>query len=355
MRQRDRMVAVGFWVCAVAGGVWPMASPAAQQPLKNVRFVIPGQTTSGWPVYVAQQRKIFEKNGLAVELIVVRGSPNLVRAVASHSAPMGRMNPDHVIGAIEKGARIRVVGGIQDRIAQDLMVHPAISRGADLKGKTIAVSTLTGGLTVIIDEALEKSYGLKKGEYKYLVVGTSPDRFAALKGGSVHAALLGAPFNFTAAQQGFTKLIMLDDVVGPVQFIVDFAHQDYIRDHRDEVVRYLQSTIEATEWLYNPKNKEDALAIHMRALKSTRETAEQDYRFTIQDFQSFTRGGAVNAAAWGKTMELRAKSGLYNGRAIPAMGTFMDSSIVQEAQRRAGYRPSQRDRSGNVRGSADTR
>jgi hypothetical protein len=33
-------------------------------------------------------------------------------------------------------------------------------------------------------------------------------------------------FNFTAAQQGFTKLIMLDDVVGPVQFIVDFAHQE---------------------------------------------------------------------------------------------------------------------------------
>jgi len=91
------------------------------------------------------------------------------------------------------------------------------------------------------------------------------------------------------------------------------------------------------------------------AIRGTRETAEQDYRFTIQDFQSFTRGGAVNAAAWGKTMELRAKSGLYNGRAIPAMGTFMDSSIVQEAQRRAGYRPSQRDRSGNVRGSADTR
>jgi hypothetical protein len=77
----------------------------------------------------------------------------------------------------------------------------------------------------------------------------------------------------------------------------------------------------------------------MRASKSTRATAEQDYRFTIEEFQSLTRGGAVDKTAWAKTMELRAKSGLYNGKTIPAMGAFVDSSIIQEAQRRAGYQP----------------
>ena len=155
----------------------------------------------------------------------------------------------------------------------------------------------------------------------------------------MQATFMGAPFNFTAAQEGFKKLITLDEILGPIQFIVDFAHQDYIKDHRDEVVRYLKSTIEATEWLYDPKNKEEALAIHMKALKSTRATAEQDYRFTIEDFQSLTRGGAVDKAAWDKTMELRAKSGLYNGKTTPAMGAYVDSSIIQEAQRLAGYQP----------------
>lgn len=339
MRHRDRLISIGMWMCVIAGWLWLISSPAAGQPLKKLRFVQSDQTSSSWPIHVAQQRKIFAKNGLAVESIIVRGSPNVVRAVASNSVPMGRINPDHVIGAIEKGARLRVVGGNQDKIPQHLMARPEIKGGADLKGKTIAVSTLTGGTTVMVEEVLEKAYGLKKGEYKYLVVGTSSDRYAALKGGSVHATIVGAPFNITAVQEGFRKLIALDEVLGPIQFSVEFAHQDYIRDHRDEVVRYLQSTIEATEWLYDPKNKQEALAIHMQALKSTRATAEQDYRFTIEDFQSLTRGGAVAKAAWDKTMELRAKTGLYKGKTIPAMGAFVDPSIIQEAQRRAAYQP----------------
>jgi ABC-type nitrate/sulfonate/bicarbonate transport system substrate-binding protein len=339
MRHRDRVITIGIWVSVIAGCLWLISSPAAGQPLKKVRFVQSGLTSSSWPIYVAQQRKIFAKNGLAVESIIVRGSPNVVRAVASNSVPLGRINPDHVIGAIEKGARLRIVGGNQDKVAQDLMARPEINGGADLKGRTIAVSTLTGGTTVMVEEVLEKTYGLKKGEYKYLVVGTSSDRYAALKGGSVDATIMGAPFTITAAQEGFRKLIALDEVLGPIQFSVDFAHQDYIRDHREEIVRYLQSTIEATEWLYDPRNKAEALAIHMQALKSTRATAEEDYRFTIEAFQSLTRGGAVATAAWNKTMELRAKSGLYTGKTIPAMGTYVDPSIVQEAQRRAGYQP----------------
>ena len=337
MRHSKCVFTVGVWMCAIAACLWPAASPAQAQTLKKMRFVQSGFSSSSWPIYVAQQRRIFEKNGLAVEILIVPGAPNVVRAVVSNSVPMGRINPDHVIGAIDKGAGIRVVSGIQDRIPQDLMARPEIQDGADLKGKTIAVSTLTGGTTVMIEEVLEKLYGLKPGDYKYLVVGTSPDRYAALKGGSVQATIMGAPFNLTAAREGFKKLVTLDEVLGPVQFIVDFAHENYIRDHRDEVVRYLASTIEATEWLYDPKNKEEALAIHMKAQKSTRATAEEDYRFTIEEFQSLTRGGAVDTAAWSKTMNLRARSGLYSGGAIPAMGVYVDSSIIQEAQRLAGF------------------
>jgi ABC-type nitrate/sulfonate/bicarbonate transport system substrate-binding protein len=316
-----------------------MTSPASAQAVRKMRFAMAGPSSSAWPVYIAEQRGIFEKNGLAVELVTVPGSPNVVRTVASGSVPIGRTNPDHVIGAVDKGARMRIVGGIQDRASQDLMARPEIARGTDLRGKTIAVSTLTGGTTAMIEEVLEQEYGLMRGEYKYLVVGTSSARYAALKGGSVHATIMAAPFNLTAAREGFRKLLSLDEVLGPVQFSVDFAHQDYIRDHRDEVVRYVQSTIEATEWLYDPKNREDALAVHMKALQSTRATAEEDYRFTVHEFQALTRGGAVDKVAWDKTMDLRVKAGLYNGGAIPPMSAFVDTSIVQEAQRLAGYRP----------------
>jgi ABC-type nitrate/sulfonate/bicarbonate transport system substrate-binding protein len=339
MKHQNITVRLGAWMVAFAYCLLPIAAQAADAGLKKLRFVQSGLTSSSWPIFVAQQKKIFEKNGLDLEAIVIRGATNLVRAVISNSVPMGRFNPDYVIGGIEKGARLKIVSGIQDKIAYDLMARPEIKSGADLKGRTIGVSTLTGGTTLMIEEVLEKAYKLKEGEYKYLVVGTSPERYAALKGGSVHATFMGAPFNFTAAREGFNKLITFHEILGPIQFTVDFVHQDYLKSHRDEIVRYLKSTIESTQWLYDRKNKEEALAIHMKVLKSKREAAEQDYKFMIEDFQPFTRSGAVVKAAWDKTMELRAKEGHYKGKTIPPMSDFVDSSIIDEAQKLAGFKP----------------
>ena len=333
------LLALNFWLLTVAYCLLPVASSAADALLKKMRFVQSGHTSSSWPIYAAQQKKILEKNGIDLEVIIIRGSPNLVRAVISDTVPMGRINPDYVIGGIEKGAKMKIVSGIQDKIAYDLMARPEIKTGADLKGKTIGVSTLTGGTTLMVEEVLEKAYKLKDSDYKYLVVGTSPERYAALKGGSVHATFMGAPFNFTAAREGFNKLITFHEILGPIQFTVDFVHQDYIKNHRDEIVRYLKSTIESTQWLYDRKNKEEALAIHMKVLKSKRDAAEQDYKFMIEDFQPFTRSGAVVKAAWDKTMELRAKEGHYKGKKIPAMSDFVDSSMIEEAQKLAGFKP----------------
>ncbi|MEO6163586.1 MAG: ABC transporter substrate-binding protein [Candidatus Binatia bacterium] len=339
MKHRSITFRLGAWIVALAYCLLPIAAQAADAGLKKLRFVQSGLTSSSWPIFAAQQKKIFEKNGLDLEAIVIRGATNLVRAVISNSVPMGRINPDYVIGGIEKGARLKIVSGIQDKIAYDLMARPEIKSGADLKGRTIGVSTLTGGTTLMIEEVLEKAYKLKEGEYKYLVVGTSPERYAALKGGSVHATFMGAPFNFTAAREGFNKLITFHEILGPIQFTVDFVHQDYLKSHRDEIVRYLKSTIESTQWLYDRKNKEEALAIHMKVLKSKREAAEQDYKFMIEDFQPFTRSGAVVKAAWDKTMELRAKEGHYKGKTIPPMSDFVDSSMIEEAQKLAGFKP----------------
>ena len=81
------------------------------------------------------------------------------------------------------------------------------------------------------------------------------------------------------------------------------------------------------------------LAIHMKVLKSKRDAAEQDYKFLIEEFQPFTRSGAVSKVAWDKTMELRAKEGHYKGKKIPAMSDFVDSSLIEEAQRLAGVKP----------------
>ena len=188
----------------------------------------------------------------------------------------------------------------------------------------------------MLQEVLEKAYKLKESDYKLLVVGTSPDRYAAIKGGSVQATFMGPPFNFRAAKDGFKKLANWHEYLGPILFTADFAHMNYIKSNRAEIVRYLKSIVEATRWLYDPKNKEEALAIHQKVLKSTRDSAEDDYKYLVQDFQPFPKDGTVSKGAFEKTMELRVKDGLYQGKKVPPMSEYVDSSLIDEAIKLAG-------------------
>jgi NitT/TauT family transport system substrate-binding protein len=310
----------------------------AEAELNKVRFAQSGHTAASWPIYIAQQKKILEKNGIDFEVIIIQGATNTTRAVLSETVPLGRINPDYVIGAIEKGAKVRIIGGNMEKIPYDLMARTEIKSGAELKGKTIGVSTLTGGTTNMIEEVLLKAFKLKEGDYRYLVVGTSPERYAALKAGSVQATFMGPPFNFRAQQDGFTKIITFHEILGPIQFTADFAHMNYIKSNRDNLVRYLKSMIEATNWLYDRKNKEEAIAIHMKVLKSKRDIAEQDYKYLVEEFQPFPRNGTVNKAAMEKTIDLRAQEGTYKGKKVPAYTEFIDNSLVEEAQKLAGVK-----------------
>jgi len=145
---------------------WTTPALAADAGLLKMRFTQSGNTSSSWPLYVAEQRKLFEKNGLQVEVIIIRGATNVVRAVLSETIPIGRINPDYVIGAADKGAKVKIVAANMEKIPYDIYARPEIKTGAELKGKTLGVSTLTGGTTLMVHEVLEKAYKLKENDYK---------------------------------------------------------------------------------------------------------------------------------------------------------------------------------------------
>jgi hypothetical protein len=72
--------------------------------------------------------------------------------------------------------------GALHQIPYDLIARPTIKRGQDLKGKPCRGS-LTGGSTRMFKEVAQKAFGLTDKDTSFSSWLTSPDRFAALKGG----------------------------------------------------------------------------------------------------------------------------------------------------------------------------
>jgi ABC-type nitrate/sulfonate/bicarbonate transport system substrate-binding protein len=319
--------------CFNSSSLW-----AGEAGLPTIRFVQSGRTASSWPLFVGEEKKFFQKNGVYLEEIIIRGGTNVTRAVLSNTIPIGRINPDYVIDAMEKGAHVKIVSGAMEKLPYDLVARPEIKTGEALKGKTIGADSLSGGTTLMLREVMEKAYGLKQNDYKLLVVGTSPDRYAALKGGSVQATFMGPPFNIRAEKEGFTKLTDFHRYLGPIEFVVQFAHDDYLKSNRAEVIKVLKGMAESTRWLYDPKNKEEALNIYIKILKSPREAAEADYRYMIEDFKPFPVDGAINKQAIEKTFDLREKAGRYEGKKPPSYTNYVDMTLVDEAKKQLGWK-----------------
>jgi NitT/TauT family transport system substrate-binding protein len=311
---------------------------AGEAALPTVRYAVTGRTSTDWPWFIAKEKRIFQKHGVFLEDIIIQGAANTTRAVVSNTLPLGRIAPDFIIEAIDRGAKSRIVAGDMNKIPYDLFARADIKSGAELRGKVLGVSALSGGTTAMLEEVLEKSFQLTRKDYQVLVVGTSPERYAALKGGAVAATIMAPPFSFRSQKDGFRKLATFHDVLGPIDFVVSFAHDDYIRSNRPELVKFTKAMIEATRWLYDGKNKEDALAIHVKYLKGNREGAETDYKYLVEEFKPWPTDGTTSKQGMDKTMELRIKGGKYEGKKAPPLSHYIDYSIVDDAKKELGIK-----------------
>jgi len=311
---------------------------AGEAILPTVRYAVTGRTSTDWPWFIAKEKRMFQKQGVFLEDIIIQGAANTTRAVISNTLPLGRIAPDFIIDAIDRGARSKIIAGDMNKIPYDLYARADIKSANELRGKVLGVSALSGGTTAMLEEVLEKSFQLTRKDYQVLVVGTSPDRYAALKGGSVAATIMAPPFSFRAAKDGFRKLATFHDVLGPIDFVVSFAHDDYLKSNRSELVKFTKAMIEATRWLYDAKNKEEALGIHVKYLKGTREGAETDYKYLVEEFKPWPTDGTTSKQGMNKTMELRVKAGKYDGKKRPPLSHYIDYSIVEDAKKDLGIK-----------------
>jgi len=334
-----RMRMIFFFVPFVLFVVnYPNPAPAAETPLTTLRYAVTGRTSTDWPWFIAKEKRLYQKYGLFLEDIIIQGAANTTRAVVSNTLPVGRIAPDFIIEAIDRGAKSKIVAGDMNKIPYDLYARADIKTGQELRGKTLGVSALSGGTTAMLEEVLEKAFGLTRKDYQVLVVGTSPDRYAALKGGSVAATIMAPPFTFRSQKDGFRKLVQFHDILGPIDFVVSFAHDDYIKSNRPELVKFTKAMIEASRWLYDAKNREEALGIHVKYLKGNREGAENDYKYLVEEFKPWPTDGTTSKAGMDKTMELRVKANKYDGKKAPPLSHYIDYSIVDDAKKELGIR-----------------
>ena len=77
MRNHSKKILIITSILAIAYCLTPLVCWAGEAGLPTVRFVQSGRTASSWPLFVGEEKKFFQKHGIFLEEIIIRGGTNV--------------------------------------------------------------------------------------------------------------------------------------------------------------------------------------------------------------------------------------------------------------------------------------
>src|SRR5262247_4590395 len=235
-----------------------LALPCAAQ--EKFRFPIgeSSKNLSYGPLWVASKMGFFEREGLEVPIITMRGSPLTIQALAADSIYIANATVDTLISAYERGADITMIGGLINGLGLAMVGGKQYKTYADLRGTTIGTQTLTSGTGFALRLVL-KAHGMEyPRDYALLNIGGASDRYQALISGQISSAPVGVPLDLVAKQQSFNIIGYFADDQPNFQFNGYFVKRFWAEKNRALVVRFMKAMAWTMRWMAD--NREAACA-----------------------------------------------------------------------------------------------
>jgi NitT/TauT family transport system substrate-binding protein len=291
---------------------------------------ITSATAFSIPHYIADEKKYYEAEGLAVDTIIAGSANGVLQQLAAGSINVGQAATDQTLRAITRGAPIRIIAGAASNAPFRMLAAKGTKGWGALKGKTVSVGGLTD-VTLYFVRVMARRNGLGDHDYDLLYGGGSPNRLTQLLSGAVAAAILTNPHDFVALEQGFVDL-------GSVpQYLPHWAQNNiqvdtrWAAQHRAEILAFLRVHIRATRYFYDPANRDDVIAILAKHTKTTPDVAAKTYDLYVRqqviapDAALFTDGIQANLDALVAMGDLAAP---------PALASFIDPSFLAEVAKK---------------------
>ncbi len=272
----------GPWILRVLGGVAAMAVLSVTPSVtgaETIKLAVISESASNWPLYVAQAKKLFEKERLDVQITVTRSSDKQVQAMNKGEFDIGHLATDHIIRTVEKGSELFLFMAL-NRPVFSLVTAPTITSFQDLKGKALAVDGARTGYALLLKEILAQK-GLKEEDYTFTEVGGTNERYAAVRSGAVAAGLIQQPFDKKLFSEGFKSLGNTADYFPNYQGSAAATKRSWAAKNENTLIRYIRAYVAASDWLFDPKNRQEAIEILANRLKIDQAQASDTYEGTV--------------------------------------------------------------------------
>jgi ABC-type nitrate/sulfonate/bicarbonate transport system substrate-binding protein len=272
------------------------------------------------PLWVAQERGFLDRRGLRAVERIIGTTDGVTSALRQGEVDIALTAPEGSIADAVAGGSLRVVAGLIDRPPLSMIALPRHRTFGDLRGGRIGTSSLQEGTRHVAQRMLA-AHGLTyPGDYNFALEGSHVERWKALQAGTIDAALQMIPYDYLAADAGFTNL-------GPVteEFALNAVCINNHFSEREVVAPFLQALFEGTEWFRGNISESAAIA-------AARTSVEP--RYALRACEALAANGVIprdlrcGHAALAAVIEAMRSSGLIPPDAPDPIGAAVDYSYL---------------------------
>jgi NitT/TauT family transport system substrate-binding protein len=302
--------------------------PGAAQDRAKIYLGASSKTLGYSPLWVATKKGFFDQQGLDVQLVLLRGVPMTVQALAANSLHFGSGGPEPYIEASERGLDFVVTGGIINGIAQFLIAAKNYKTYEDLRGATFGTASLTGGTITALREAL-KLKGLEyPRDYKLLIIaGGSSANLAALQSGQIAATTVAVPLNYAAEESGLNVIGRLSEGIPHFQTNAFVTRRSWAEKNRPQMVRFMKAMALTFRWMF--ENRDAAVDFLSKEMKLKPAHAQKGWEFYTQN-RFWPPDGDVTIEGLKTNIRIYAEQTGVKGP-LPEVGKYVDQSYLREA------------------------
>ena len=302
-------------------------SPSLAQSKIKFPYSITSKSLGYGPMLASAKLGFMEREDFEPQLVYVRGADKSLAAVLSGSVYVSASGSDAHIAAVERGLDLAMIGGTINGLSQVLMTTKNIQTLTDLRGKIIGATSATSGLGFALRRYF-KAKGFEFGrDYQILATGSAGPTLAALAAGQVHAAALGVPLNFVAADQGFHPVGRIIDVIPSYQFGAFTVSRPMAEKNRALMVRFMRAMIAVHRWFY--ANKDAAVAFMAKELDLTPDYARRGWEYYIEN-KIWPIDASVNIEGMNVATQIYWEASQSKG-APPNGAKYVDQSFQKQA------------------------
>ena len=253
----------------LAATILTMATVAATAvpawPQDRVRLGLSSVSALHSAVWVAEQKGLFRKHGLDMEVVVVGGAGTTgLSALLAGDIQFVSSAGDAVVNANLRGGDTVMIAGVINRGLQRLVARPEIKNQNDIKGKKIGVTRIGavshGALLMVL-----RRWGMTERDVQVVQVGSSPNMLASLDKGGIDGAVLTIPSIFVAEDRGYRVLADLADLDIYYLQTMLAATRGYLRAQRDRAKRFLEGYLEGIA--YFKQHKKESVEVVKKKLR----------------------------------------------------------------------------------------